>query len=202
MHTPDNGTMKSSGTWHHVAVIGARTTVAAIYVDGSAVTLSSFPGNITNTTIAGLNIGRRNNNGRYFSGSLDEIRLSNAQRSADWIKTEYNNQNSPSTFYSISPPSSGGNQSPAANPGGPYSGTVGTAVPFNGSGSYDPDGTISNYAWNFGDGGTGSGATPTHTYSSAGTYTATLTVTDNAGATGSANATVIISAGGSGSLNG
>ena len=33
---------------------------------------------------------------------LDEMRLSNSQRSGDWIKTEYNNQGSPATFYAIS----------------------------------------------------------------------------------------------------
>ena len=47
----------------------------------------------------------------------------------------------------------------------------------------DPDGTIASYAWTFGDGGTGSGRRPHHTYTTAGTFTATLKVTDNAGAT-------------------
>ncbi len=34
-----------------------------------------------------------------YSGRIDEVRISASARSADWIKTEYNNQNSPSTFY-------------------------------------------------------------------------------------------------------
>ncbi len=37
-----------------------------------------------------------------FDGALDEIRFSNAARSADWLKAEYNNQSSPGTFYSLS----------------------------------------------------------------------------------------------------
>jgi hypothetical protein len=37
-----------------------------------------------------------------FEGKYDEIRVSNITRSADWIKTKYNNQNDPSAFYSIS----------------------------------------------------------------------------------------------------
>jgi PKD repeat protein len=72
-----------------------------------------------------------------------------------------------------------GNNPPVANPGGPYSGATGLPITFNGSGSSDPDGNALTFAWNFGDGGTGSGATPSHTYSIAGSYLVTLTVTDN-----------------------
>jgi len=57
---------------------------------------------------------------------------------------------------------------------------------FDGSGSQDPDGTISTFAWDFGDGTTATGATAAHTYGAAGSYTATLTVTDNTGATATA----------------
>ncbi|NMB76862.1 MAG: PKD domain-containing protein [Myxococcales bacterium] len=61
---------------------------------------------------------------------------------------------------------------------------------FSGSGSYDPDGTIVSYAWEFGDGNNGSGLDVTHTYATAGTYTLTLTVTDNGGLTGIDRATI------------
>ncbi|MFC9689013.1 S8 family serine peptidase [Kribbella sp. NPDC056951] len=58
---------------------------------------------------------------------------------------------------------------------------------FNGSGSTDPDNDIASYAWNFGDGKTGSGATTSNTYGNAQkTYTAELKVTDRSGNTGSA----------------
>ena len=84
------------------------------------------------------------------------------------------------------------NQKPVASAGGPYSGTSGQLIQFNGSGSRDQDGTITTYKWNFGDGTTGTGATTSHAYSAAGTYTATLTVTDNSGATSSAQASVTV----------
>jgi len=54
---------------------------------------------------------------------------------------------------------------------------------FDGSGSYDTDGSISTYDWAFGDGSTDSGEFVSRTYQEAGTYTVTLTVTDNEGAT-------------------
>jgi PKD repeat protein len=74
----------------------------------------------------------------------------------------------------------------------PTSGTAPLTVSFNGSGSYDADGSIASYQWNFGDGTTGSGATASHTYSAAGTYTATLTVTDNRGATASKSVVIAV----------
>ena len=58
-------------------------------------------------------------------------------------------------------------------------------VAFDATTSSDPDGTIASWSWNFGDGRTGSGATPSVTYPSGGTYTVTLTVTDDRGATAS-----------------
>ncbi len=75
------------------------------------------------------------------------------------------------------------NQSPVAAFTTPPSPGVSEWVRFDGSASYDPDGSISTYAWNFGDGGTGSGVTPYHRFAAPGTYTVTLTVTDDDGAT-------------------
>jgi len=58
---------------------------------------------------------------------------------------------------------------------------VAETVTFNASASNDPDGTIVSYAWDFGDGASGSGAIVEHTYAAAGNYDVTLTVTDNDG---------------------
>jgi len=74
----------------------------------------------------------------------------------------------------------------------PSSPVTGQAASFNGLGSYDVDGTISQYSWQFGDGTTGAGTTTSHAYSSAGTYTARLTVIDDDGATHSATRSVIV----------
>ena len=70
------------------------------------------------------------------------------------------------------------NRAPVADPGGPYSGETGVEIRFDGSASSDPDGDSLTYAWEFGDGSTGSGATPTHRYASSGVYEVTLIVND------------------------
>ena len=67
------------------------------------------------------------------------------------------------------------------------------AVTASGSTSTDTDGTITGYAWNYGDGGTATGVTPpARTYALAGTYTVGLTVTDDDGATNAATKSVTV----------
>jgi len=73
------------------------------------------------------------------------------------------------------------NQPPVAD-AGPNQVVNETKVTFDGSGSYDPDGNITSYKWDFGDNTTGEGKVVHHTYSEDGTYTVTLNVTDDFGA--------------------
>lgn len=68
---------------------------------------------------------------------------------------------------------------------------TGQSVDFTGS-STDPNGLALTYVWNFGDGGTATGATNAHTYSTGGLHTVTLTVTDSAGLSSSATADIQI----------
>lgn len=74
-------------------------------------------------------------------------------------------------------------------------GVNGLTISVDGTASSDQNGTIASYAWNFGDGKTATGATASHAYTAAGTYTVTLTVTDNQGATNSTSQSVTVSAG-------
>jgi len=65
--------------------------------------------------------------------------------------------------------------------------------------STDSGGTISSHAWTFGDGGTSTATSPSHTYAAAGTYTVTETVTDGtSGKTSAKSSSVTVSSGGGG----
>ncbi len=76
----------------------------------------------------------------------------------------------------------GGNLPPIADAtASPRTGQAPLSVQFDGTASRDSDGSIADWAWNFGDGAQGSGSTPSHTYTSAGRYFVKLTVTDDAG---------------------
>ncbi len=86
----------------------------------------------------------------------------------------------------------GGNQAPVAvanaNPG-----ATSMEIAFSSAGSFDPDGTIVGYLWDFKDGSATSNlANPTHLYVTPGTYVAELTVTDGQGATKTAQVSVTV----------
>jgi PKD repeat protein len=90
------------------------------------------------------------------------------------------------------PPPPPTNVAPVANAGGPYAGSEAATITFDGSGSSDANGDALSYAWNFGDGRTGTGVSPSVAYDDAGSYTATLTVTDPGSLSNSATSTVTV----------
>src|SRR5436309_7180336 len=83
-----------------------------------------------------------------------------------------------------------GSSGPVANAGPDQFTQTLTMVQFNGLRSVDSGGTITSYAWMFGDGGSASGMAVSHAYAVPGAYNATLTVTDSRGMRGSDTATV------------
>ncbi len=74
---------------------------------------------------------------------------------------------------------------------GDQTGNEGAALNFTVTAS-DPGADALSYAWDFGDGASGSGATVSHTYADDGSYILTVTVTDDAGASVSDSITVVV----------
>jgi len=72
-------------------------------------------------------------------------------------------------------------------------GFIGEQINFDGSESYDSDGSITSYNWNFGDGESGSGMITSHMFSQPGWFEVSLTIKDNQGASTSDTIQVTIS---------
>ena len=71
------------------------------YVNGQLDYTELLSGSIDDSADDDLIIGAFSPPAAYFDGIIDEVRVSNTARSAEWIKISYNNQNSPSAFYSV-----------------------------------------------------------------------------------------------------
>jgi len=86
-----------------VAVYDASAQTMNLYVSGNLDNgdlSGTIPASIYNTS-ANARIGSHDVPGAYMDGIIDEVRISNTARSANWIKTSYSNQDSPSTFYTL-----------------------------------------------------------------------------------------------------
>ncbi len=91
----------SAGTWYYISNTYDGSTTR-VFVNGvEEGTCTTQTGNI-NATTEPVVIGRRAiGDLRWYLGDIDEPRMIEATRSADWLLTEYNNQDSPSTFHSV-----------------------------------------------------------------------------------------------------
>ncbi|HKU77567.1 MAG TPA: LamG-like jellyroll fold domain-containing protein [Pyrinomonadaceae bacterium] len=214
--TAIGSTTVTTNTWHHVAGVFDGSQMR-VYLDGVLDgSLSTTNGPASGTSP--LNIGKSTYTSYYFGGLIDEVRLSAAalystnftpgpsigfniralwrfdgQTTNDFSGNDNHGTLQGNAGYSSDVPSTGGgSQRPVPVAGGPYTGPLGQAINFSSSGSSDPDGAISSYHWNFGDGTSANSANPSRTYQTSGLFTATLTVTDNAGLRASATAVVTI----------
>ncbi len=115
----------SGGTWYYITgTFNASTRLVSAYKNGLLVgTTTAAVGTISYDT-TGLQFGRQPTYGDYFNGILDEVRVENVARSADWMAAEYTNQSTPWAFYDES--------GPAILSLSPSSGYFGTSVTITG----------------------------------------------------------------------
>jgi hypothetical protein len=100
-----------TNTWYHAVMVfdgsqSGNSNRLKVYLNGTPLVLS-FTGTVPATTESPAGNTRSgailySAQTRYFKGIIDNLAISSVARSADWIKTEYNNQSSPNTFYIIS----------------------------------------------------------------------------------------------------
>jgi len=90
----------ATGTWYYVTAVYTGSNVL-LYINGAS--QDSYPktGAIMTNALPVI-LGDWISLNRKWSGMLEEVRVSNIARSNGWITTEYNNQSSPSTFYTVS----------------------------------------------------------------------------------------------------
>jgi hypothetical protein len=177
------GSQVSQNVWHHlVATIDDSSDTTNLYIDGVLDATNS--GSVTHVDTGGtLYLGDWNgdSSAQDWAGFLDEIRIMDVALNNSWIETEFNNQNNSNTFYSVGNEETHQieNQSPHVNfTYEPLSPTTDDIIYFN-STSYDPDGYIVNWTWDFGDGNYSYLENATHQYTVAGLYSVNLTVIDN-----------------------
>ncbi len=119
-----------AGSWRYIVyTFSDAGNSQRLYIGGTQAASSSYTASIyysglgSNTYIGTHGNG---NSGMDFDGTLDEVRVSSSARSAGWVLTEYNNQNSPSTFYTL-----GGQQSVKTWDGGAGTSNWGDANNWN-----------------------------------------------------------------------
>ena len=92
----------NDGSWHHI--VGTYDGASMkIYIDGVLEDTNTGPSGNLPINAYDVRIGAdyATTPGNFLSGAIDEIRISSTARSADWITTEYNNQNDPGGFIRI-----------------------------------------------------------------------------------------------------
>lgn len=181
---PDLSTADGSLAARRMHVVFTRDAqgVSRIYLDGSPAATTNGGGDLSNWNPGyGLALANEYGADRPWLGELHLVAFYGAALSPAQVVQNF-----------IAGPLIEPNQAPVARlSASPVTGSAPLTVSFDGSASTDADGTIVDFAWDFGDGASGAGPTTSHSYQP-GLHTATLTVTDDAGATSAATIQVTV----------
>ena len=98
----------SDGNWHHIAAVIDTSAGLILYADGTSVATNAggtngYNGFANPRIIFGAAGGTALAQPAGMSGAIDEMRVSSVARSANWIKTEFDNQSAPAAFLSYGP---------------------------------------------------------------------------------------------------
>jgi PKD repeat protein len=169
----------ADGQWHYVVATMDPTSGMALYVDG--VQVASGANRYAQVYDGYWRIGSDSvsswpnaTSSSYFVGDVDEFAVYGTALTPAQVANHYavgKNLTAPTASFTSS----------VTDLSASFTATATAA-----------QGTISSYAWNFGDGQTGTGANPTHVYTAAGTYPVTLTVTDSNNLIGTASGSVTV----------
>jgi PKD repeat protein len=169
----------NDGAWHHLVATQGPAGMH-LYVDGAEVASNpqTAAQGFTGYWRVGGDATWGGSTSNYLAGTVDEVSIYATQLSAAAVRTHYR----------ASPASA--NTAPVASF---TSACAGAGCSVDGSGSTDSDGSVTGYAWTFGDGAAATGATATHSYEAGGTYPVSLTVTDDQGLTTTTTQSVTVS---------
>jgi DNA/RNA endonuclease G (NUC1)/PKD repeat protein len=181
------GTLKGEGkvaipdyTWKVAVIMNAGQGLADVHSAGDLQVIAIKMPNLTDPAAAATSVGMRNNPWEQYKVTVNQIEL---ETGYDLLSALPNQ---------IEVLVEANDRAPAAATDGPYTGMEGAPVSLSGSASTDPDGDVLTYNWDFGDGTTGTGVTPQHSYADNGNYVVTLTVSDPAGAEATATTSVTV----------
>ncbi|HEX6747488.1 MAG TPA: DNA/RNA non-specific endonuclease [Longimicrobium sp.] len=171
------GTLKNEGkvaipdyTWKIAVIMDGGEGLADVHSVGDLQVIAVKMPNLTTTGTPASSVGIRNTPWQNYQVTVDQLEQ---ETGYDFLS------NLPNQIEILL---EANDRAPVAATDGPYTGLEGSAVTLDASASSDPDGDALTYAWDFGDGNTGTGVKPSHTYVDNGNYIVTLTVTDPAGA--------------------
>ena len=96
------GTTQVNDGWHYITLTQINKSYRTIYIDGVAEdTNTDTVGDMSILDTASIGVLERATFTSYLIGTVDELRISDSARSAEWTKTEYNNTAYPTLFISV-----------------------------------------------------------------------------------------------------
>ncbi|WP_406832167.1 PKD domain-containing protein [Pedococcus sp. KACC 23699] len=167
----------NDGTWHHMVATQGPDGMA-LYVDGDLV--GTNPQTAAQPYTGYWRVGGDTSwaDSNFFAGSIDEVAVYSSVLAAATVRDHF---------------TKGGGQLPNVLPTAAFDSSMAArTVSVDASASTDSDGSIASYAWDFGDGATGTGKLASHRYTAGGTYSVKLVVTDNRGGTATSTKSVVV----------